>query len=51
MIPKLVGLDNLQRAHSVTQALSGMVGIKPGTLELVPGGFEAEARQTMTNIK
>lgn len=27
MIPKLVGLDNLQRAHSVTQALSGMVGI------------------------
>lgn len=27
MVPKLVGLDNLQRAHSVSQALSGMVGI------------------------
>lgn len=31
--------------------LSGQVGIVPGTLELVPGGTEAEARQTLENIK
>jgi 2-iminobutanoate/2-iminopropanoate deaminase len=30
--------------------LSGALGNKPGTLELVPGGMEAEARQTMENI-
>jgi reactive intermediate/imine deaminase len=31
--------------------LSGMVGFRPGTLELVPGGTAAEARQTMENIR
>ena len=30
--------------------LSGQLGNKPGTLELVAGGMEAEARQTMENI-
>ena len=30
--------------------LSGQVGIRPGTFELVDGGMEAEARQTMENI-
>ena len=34
-----------------TLYLSGQVGIKPGTLELVPGGMQAEARQTLENIK
>ena len=34
-----------------TLYLSGMVGVVPGKLELVPGGFEAEARQTLTNIQ
>lgn len=31
--------------------LSGQIGIEPGTLKLVPGGVEEEARQTMENIK
>jgi reactive intermediate/imine deaminase len=31
--------------------LSGQIGVKPGTVELVPGGVEAETRQTMENIK
>ena len=31
--------------------LSGQIGIKPGTLELVAGGIEAEARQTFENIR
>lgn len=31
--------------------LSGQLGIVPGTLKLVPGGIQAEARQVMENIK
>ncbi|MEM7444260.1 MAG: Rid family detoxifying hydrolase [Pseudomonadota bacterium] len=31
--------------------LSGCMGTVPGTATLVDGGLEAEARQTMTNIK
>ena len=34
-----------------TLYLSGMVGVKPGTVELVSGGIEAESRQTMDNIR
>lgn len=30
--------------------LSGALGNVPGTLDLVPGGIEAETRQTMDNI-
>jgi len=31
--------------------MSGQIGVRPGTLELVPGGMPAEARQTMENIR
>jgi 2-iminobutanoate/2-iminopropanoate deaminase len=31
--------------------LSGQIGNVPGTLELVPGGIKAEAKQVMENIK
>jgi 2-iminobutanoate/2-iminopropanoate deaminase len=31
--------------------LSGALGNIPGTRELVPGGMEAQARQTMDNIR
>ena len=31
--------------------LSGQLGVAPGTLKLVDGGIEAEARQTFENIK
>jgi reactive intermediate/imine deaminase len=31
--------------------LSGMVGIRPGTMQLVPGGLEAEARQALENVR
>lgn len=33
-----------------TVYLSGQIGVEPGTLSLVEGGMEAEARQTMDNI-
>ena len=31
--------------------LSGQIGNRPGSLELVPGGIEAETRQTLENIR
>ena len=31
--------------------LSGQIGVKPGTLALVDGGIEAEARQTFDNLR
>lgn len=34
-----------------TLYLSGQIGVKPGSLELVPGGFEAEAKQVLANVK
>jgi len=34
-----------------TLHLSGQIGIKPGTLELAPGGIEGETRQTLENIR
>jgi 2-iminobutanoate/2-iminopropanoate deaminase len=34
-----------------TLYLSGQLGTTPGTLKLVPGGIQAEARQVMENIK
>lgn len=34
-----------------TLYLSGQIGIRPGTLELAPGGIRAEARQTLDNIR
>lgn len=34
-----------------TLYLSGQIGIEPGTMKLVAGGLEAEARQTLQNIQ
>ncbi len=34
-----------------TLYLSGQIGIEPGTLKLVPGGIQAEARQALGNIQ
>jgi 2-iminobutanoate/2-iminopropanoate deaminase len=31
--------------------LSGQIGVAPGTLKLVPGGIEAEAKQALANIR
>jgi 2-iminobutanoate/2-iminopropanoate deaminase len=31
--------------------LSGQIGVRPGTLELVPGGIEPETRQTFENLR
>jgi reactive intermediate/imine deaminase len=34
-----------------TLYLSGQVGIQPGTMKLVPGGIQPEARQALANIE
>ena len=34
-----------------TLYLSGQIGIKPGTLELAPGGIREQSRQTLENIR
>lgn len=34
-----------------TVYLSGMIGVAPGTMDLVPGGLEAETRRTLDNIR
>ena len=31
--------------------LSGQIGVKPGALQLVPGGIEPETRQTFENLR
>lgn len=37
--------------HGDTLYLSGQIGTKPGTMQLVPGGLGPEARQTLTNVR
>lgn len=34
-----------------TLYLSGQIGVRPGTLEIVEGGMAAQARQTLENVK
>jgi reactive intermediate/imine deaminase len=34
-----------------TLYLSGQIGLVPGSMQLVPGGIQAESKQTMDNIK
>ncbi|HKI85157.1 MAG TPA: RidA family protein, partial [Thermoanaerobaculia bacterium] len=34
-----------------TLYVSGQLGNRPGTLELVPGGIRAEARQALDNMR
>lgn len=50
VLPKSLPFSEAVR-HGNTLYLAGQMGIVPGTLELVPGGLRAEARQTMENIR
>jgi reactive intermediate/imine deaminase len=47
--------DTLPASEAVAYAgvlyLSGQIGNRPGTLELVPGGIRAEARQALQNVR
>jgi reactive intermediate/imine deaminase len=48
MPPELPFSDGVRIGRFVI--LSGQIGIKPGTMQLVEGGIEGEARQTLDNI-
>lgn len=51
------GMENLDLPFSSavrvghTLYLSGMIGNRPGTLELAPGGIQGQTRQALENIK
>jgi reactive intermediate/imine deaminase len=50
VLPRNLPFSELVR-HGNTLYLSGQIGIQPGTMKLVPGGMQEEAKQTMENIK
>ncbi|WP_372013255.1 Rid family detoxifying hydrolase [Pseudoxanthomonas sp. 10H] len=50
VVPATLPFSEAVRAGD-TLYLSGQIGIRPGTMELVDGGLEAETRQTMDNIR
>ena len=50
ILPTGLPFSDAVRVHD-TLYVSGMVGVTPGTLQLVPGGIEPESRQTMENIR
>ena len=49
-LPDNVPFSEAVRIGNVVQ-LSGQLGAKPGEMTVVPGGMEAEARQTLDNIR
>ncbi|NLG26018.1 MAG: hypothetical protein GX558_11720 [Clostridiales bacterium] len=49
--PKAVGPYSTAVCHGDTAYLSGMVPIDPATGALVQGGFEAQARRVLDNVK
>ena len=50
VLPRNLPFSEMVR-HGDTLYLSGQIGIEPGTMKLVPGGIQAEAKQTMENIR
>jgi reactive intermediate/imine deaminase len=54
-IPNTGAMANLPFSEAVRVGnmlyVSGSIGVKPGTLQLVEGGIVAETRQTLDNIK
>jgi len=49
--PKALGPYNVANRFCELIFASGQLGIDPATGELVPGGIEAETRQSLTNIQ
>ena len=49
--PKALGPYSVANRFGDFVFLSGQLGLDPATGELVPGGVEAETRQSLTNLK
>lgn len=50
VIPRTLPFSEAVRVGDILY-LSGQIGLVPGTMKLVEGGIQAQARQTMENIK
>lgn len=49
--PKPIGPYSVGIVHGDLVFASGMLGLDPQTMEFVPGGVEAETRQSLNNLK
>lgn len=49
--PRAIGPYNVANRFGSFVFLAGQLGLDPATGELVPGGVEAETRQSLTNLK
>lgn len=49
--PKAIGPYNVANIFGGLIFTAGQLGLDPATMDLVPGGIEAETRQALTNIK
>jgi 2-iminobutanoate/2-iminopropanoate deaminase len=49
--PKPIGPYSVGIVHGGLVFASGMLGLDPKTMEFVPGGVEAETRQSLNNLK
>jgi 2-iminobutanoate/2-iminopropanoate deaminase len=49
--PKAIGPYNIANSFASLVFTAGQLGLDPATMELVPGGIEAETRQALTNIR
>lgn len=49
--PKALGPYSVANRYGDLVFTAGQLGLDPATMELVPGGIEAETRQALTNIK
>jgi 2-iminobutanoate/2-iminopropanoate deaminase len=50
VLPRNVPFSEIVR-HGNTLYLSGQIGNQPGTMQLVPGGLQEEAKRAMENVK
>ena len=50
MLPSTLPFSEAVRVGN-TLYLSGQIGVIPGSLKIIEGGIQAEAKQTMENIK
>jgi 2-iminobutanoate/2-iminopropanoate deaminase len=50
-VPKALGPYAVANCYGDLVFCAGQLGLDPATGELVPGGIEAETRQSLTNIK
>lgn len=49
--PKAIGPYNVANIYDQLVFTAGQLGLDPVSMELVPGGVEAETRQALTNIR